>query len=112
MVIQIGKQEAKIMSEEKDNSVYDLFNQIKKERSEENRSKEEELTPQIIDWCEKRRAYVLQLQPWHLRIKHKDFIIDLFLPNGRWHNIKTNERGGYKNIWDFLNHTVNQYKFV
>lgn len=100
------------MSEDQDDSVYDMFNQMRKERSEDNREKEKELTPLIMQWCRARRAYVVTLQPWHLRIKDKYFTVDLFLPNNRFHNTRTNERGGYKDIWKFLNDTVTQYNFV
>lgn len=97
---------------ENEETIYDLFNQKRKERSDANRLKEQELTPKVIDWASKKRGYVVQLQPWHLRIKCKEFILDIFLSNGKWHNIKTNERGSYKNIWAFLNYTVNQYKIA
>lgn len=73
------------------------------ESSKEHRTDKQEWSKELLtEWCAANEVVMTEIQPWHIRLSTPTLTIDIYPQRQKWHNIKTQKRGQYKDLISYV----------
>ncbi len=84
------------------NETSEMWRKIKEEKKQERQFEQDWAKGSLDAWCAENGVSLREIAPHQFRLD-KDFKkIDIFPQSKRWHNLKDNKRGGYRELISFI----------
>lgn len=73
------------------------------EAGKEHRTDKQNWSRELLEhWCLENGVEMKAIADWQFRLQRKDRKIDIYPQRQKWHNLKNNSRGKYKDLISFI----------